>query len=103
MVKLARVSRASFYRFDEDVGSGADSDMDLRDAIQRIALEWPSYGRRRITRGTAPPRLGGELEAGLSADARGQSAVRAEAKVRGDDRFQPRTPDMAEPGAATWC
>jgi putative transposase len=29
--------------------SGADSDMDLRDAIQRVALEWPSYGRRRIT------------------------------------------------------
>jgi transposase InsO family protein len=24
--------------------------MDLRDAIQRIALEWPSYGRPRITR-----------------------------------------------------
>jgi len=24
--------------------------MDLRDAIQRVALEWPSYGRRRITR-----------------------------------------------------
>jgi transposase InsO family protein len=23
--------------------------MDLRDAIQRVALEWPSYGRRRIT------------------------------------------------------
>ncbi len=23
--------------------------MDLRDAIQRIALEWPTYGRRRIT------------------------------------------------------
>lgn len=23
--------------------------MELRDAIQRIALEWPSYGRRRIT------------------------------------------------------
>jgi transposase InsO family protein len=23
--------------------------MDLRDAIQRIALDWPSYGRRRIT------------------------------------------------------
>jgi len=26
-----------------------DRDMDLRDAIQRIALEWPSYGRPRIT------------------------------------------------------
>ena len=23
--------------------------MDLRDAIQRIAMEWPSYGRPRIT------------------------------------------------------
>jgi putative transposase len=50
MVELARVSRASFYRFDENPASGSDADMDLRDAIQRIALEWPSYGRRRITR-----------------------------------------------------
>jgi putative transposase len=49
MVELARVSRASFYRFDENSASGSDADMDLRDAIQRIALEWPSYGRRRIT------------------------------------------------------
>lgn len=49
MVKLAQVSRASYYRFDEKATPDADSDMDLRDAIQRIALEWPSYGRRRIT------------------------------------------------------
>ena len=49
MVKLAQVSRASFYRFDEDAKAGPDPDMDLRDAIQRIALEWPSYGRRRST------------------------------------------------------
>jgi transposase InsO family protein len=49
MVELARVSRAGFYRFDEDAAPGDDSDMDLRDAIQRVALEWPSYGRRRIT------------------------------------------------------
>jgi putative transposase len=49
MVKLAGVSRASFYRFDEDAGPGPDPDMGLRDAIQRIALEWPSYGRPRIT------------------------------------------------------
>jgi len=49
MVKLGGVSRASFYRFDE-VGAGrGDRDMDLRDAIQRIALKWPSYGRPRIT------------------------------------------------------
>jgi transposase InsO family protein len=49
MVKLAGVSRASFYRFEEEAGAGPDPDMDLRDAIQRIALEWPSYGRPRIT------------------------------------------------------
>jgi putative transposase len=47
MVELARVSRASFYRFSEE--AQPDRDMDLRDAIQRIALEWPSYGRPRIT------------------------------------------------------
>ena len=49
MVELARVSRASFYRFKQDARPGPDPDMDLRDAIQRIALEWPSYGRPRIT------------------------------------------------------
>ena len=50
MVKLAGVSRASYYRFEKHAESGDDSDMDLRDAIQRVALERPSYGRRRITR-----------------------------------------------------
>jgi len=49
MVKLGGVSRASFYRFGEDSRERPDADMDLRDAIQRIALEWPSYGRPRIT------------------------------------------------------
>jgi putative transposase len=49
MVKLGRVSRSGFYRFD-DAGPDPDGDMDLRDAIQKIALEWPSYGRPRITR-----------------------------------------------------
>jgi transposase InsO family protein len=49
MVELGRVSRSGFYRFQEDRQAGADPDMNLRDAIQRIALEWPSYGRPRIT------------------------------------------------------
>jgi len=48
MVKLGRVSRSGFYRFD-DAAPDPDRDMDLRDAIQKIALEWPSYGRPRIT------------------------------------------------------
>ena len=49
MVELGGVSRASFYRFGEGRPLRPDADMDLRDAIQRIALEWPSYGRPRIT------------------------------------------------------
>lgn len=49
MVELGGVSRASFYRFDEETTTRVDRDMDLRDAIQRIALKWPSYGRPRIT------------------------------------------------------
>jgi len=49
MMELGQVSRASFYRFEENTHPGHDADMDLRDAIQRIALEWPSYGRPRIT------------------------------------------------------
>ena len=49
MVKLGQISRSSFYRFDEDRPARRDGDMELRDAIHRIALEWPSYGRPRIT------------------------------------------------------
>ena len=49
MAELAGVSRASFYRYHEVGRPGPSADMDLRDAIQRIALEWPSYGRPRIT------------------------------------------------------
>jgi len=49
MVELGRISRSSFYRFQEDGKTTPDPDMDLRDAIQRIALEWPCYGRPRIT------------------------------------------------------
>jgi putative transposase len=49
MVELGRVSRSGFYRFDGDAKPGLATDMDLRDAIQRIALQWPSYGRPRVT------------------------------------------------------
>ena len=49
LVELGGVSRAGFYRFDREAAVRTDPDMELRDAIQRIALEWPSYGRPRIT------------------------------------------------------
>jgi len=50
MVELGRVSRSSFYRFDPQAAPNRERDMELRDAMQRIALEWPSYGRPRLTR-----------------------------------------------------
>jgi transposase InsO family protein len=50
MVELGGVSRASFYRFDPDSRPQSDADMELRDTIQRIALEFPCYGWRRVTR-----------------------------------------------------
>jgi len=49
MVELSAMSRASFYRSLAPKVAGSDQDMDLRDAIQRIALAWPCYGRPRLT------------------------------------------------------
>jgi putative transposase len=48
MTALAGVSRATYYRFDPETVP-AVRDVDLRDAIQRIALKHPAYGRPRIT------------------------------------------------------
>jgi putative transposase len=50
MVQLSQISRAGFYRQQGGNARRADPGMDLRDAIQRIALEMPGYGRPRITR-----------------------------------------------------
>jgi putative transposase len=49
MCEVAGFSRAGYYRF-LDPEKPAPADMDLRDEIQKIALEWPSYGSRRIKR-----------------------------------------------------
>jgi transposase InsO family protein len=48
MTELAGVSRATYYRYDPEAVA-AVKDVELRDAIQRIALKYPSYGRPRIT------------------------------------------------------
>jgi transposase InsO family protein len=48
LCQLALVSRAGFYRWRE-VSPAPDPDLDLRDEIQRIALEFPYYGWPRIT------------------------------------------------------
>ena len=49
---LAQVSGAGYYRWrhaGSQLGTAADADIDLRDEIQKIALEWPCYGWRRVT------------------------------------------------------
>ena len=48
MCQLGPVSRASLYRFTPEA-EHADRDLDLREEIPRIALEFPCYGRPRIT------------------------------------------------------
>jgi transposase InsO family protein len=48
MCELGDISRAGLYRFDPEVEQ-REEELDLRDAIQRIALEFPCYGRPRIT------------------------------------------------------
>ena len=48
MCQLGGISRSGFYRMGSR-SEGVDRDVELRDAIQRIALEFPSYGRPRIT------------------------------------------------------
>lgn len=47
MTELAGVSRSSFYRFDPEA-KPHKPDMELRDAMQKIALEFPAYGWRRM-------------------------------------------------------
>jgi putative transposase len=45
---LAQVSRAGYYRW-QNTPPAVDADLDLRDEVQRIGLEFPSYGWPRIT------------------------------------------------------
>ncbi len=47
LCRLVEVSRAGFYRW-RNAAPAEDRDLDLRDQIQRIALEWPCYGWRRV-------------------------------------------------------
>jgi putative transposase len=48
MCQLISFGRSKYYRTMNQVDP-AQQDLDLRDRIQRIALDWPAYGYRRIT------------------------------------------------------
>jgi len=49
LCRLTEVSRAGFYRW-RSAAPVEDADLELRDQIQRIAVEWPCYGSRRVAR-----------------------------------------------------
>lgn len=48
LCKALKLSRATFYRY-RQAGEAVDRDVEVWDQIQRLALEFPSYGYRRIT------------------------------------------------------
>ena len=48
LCRLGMVSRSGYHRW-RKAPSALDSDPELRDQMQRIALESPSYGSRRVT------------------------------------------------------
>lgn len=48
MCKALGLCRAEYYRWLSRRGRG-DGDLEIREEIQRIALQWSSYGYRRIT------------------------------------------------------
>jgi putative transposase len=48
MCDLAQLDRRTYYRL-KDRGEVGQDHIELRAQVQRIALEWPSYGYRRVT------------------------------------------------------
>jgi putative transposase len=48
LCQAAEISRAGYYRF-LNPGAASSEEMKMREAIQKIAVETPSYGYRRIT------------------------------------------------------
>ena len=42
------IARSTFYRY-RGYDPFVDTNVELRDRVQKVALEWPSYGYRRIT------------------------------------------------------
>jgi hypothetical protein len=97
MCEVAGFSRAGHYRF-LDPEKPTPADVDLRDAMQKIALEWPSYGSRRMTR--ALKARGWDVNR-----KRVQRRMRevhllcvAKRKFVSDERLGARTEDLSEPG-----
>jgi len=49
LCELLEVNRAWYYQRQRKTESATDPDVELRDAIERLVLEFPGYGYRRVT------------------------------------------------------
>jgi hypothetical protein len=65
---MTGLSRAGFYRW-RVPRQATPVEMELRDQMQKVALESPAYGYRRITVVTAAARLRGQPQARTADDA----------------------------------
>ena len=86
MCYLAEVSRAGFYRHRLPAAVPRE-ELVLRDAVQRVALEWPAYGSRRTTH-ELQQRGWTVNQAGAAHPVRGQPALPAPPPVRSDDELE---------------
>ena len=48
LCQMTGLNRAGYYRW-RGPRQGIPVEMELRDEVQKIALQWPAYGYRRIT------------------------------------------------------
>ena len=94
--RALQVNRAAYYRAHQQATSR--DDIELRDAIQRIALEMPGYGSRRITAELRRRGWDDQSQARTALHAGRQSAVPAAGPTRAYDRFAARADGLFE----TW-
>ncbi len=98
LCQMTGVSRASYYRWGVPRPS-FPVEMELRDQMQGIALQFPVYGYRRITEELNRRGFRRQSQAGSAVDAPGQPALSAAQGLRRDHRFAAQPAGVSELGA----
>lgn len=103
LCRLAEIRRAGFYRWKTEAAS-ADTDMEVRDEIQRIALEFSYYGSRRITRELHDPGWrAGEPQQVQRLMCEENLLCLPKRRLIRDHRFSSCSVDVSEPSLGKWC
>ena len=97
LCEMTGLNRAGFYRWRRP-RQATPVEMELRDQMQKVALEiaslWLSENHLRIT----TTWLCGQPQARFADDARGQPALRSTPPLRGHDRLASLPAHLSEPG-----